>query len=133
MDSLRETPLPLSMPEAFPYSSGIGGLAYDAQADRIIYSDARQVMASTALAPFERVALLGFDYMDLDSQGLAVDGGYAVYSFRLCLRRVDRAIDVKDLTIRGNVPPEAVTRFRQARPDVLPLVQNDLHWYRKEP
>ena len=126
MDSLRETPLPLSMPEAFPYSSGIGGLAYDAQADRIIYSDARQVMASTALAPFERVALLGFDYMDLDSQGLAVNGGYAVYRFNLCLRRVDRAIDVKDLTIRGNVPPEAVTRFRQARPDVLPLVQNDL-------
>ncbi|MGI6725263.1 MAG: hypothetical protein ACOX62_03550 [Christensenellales bacterium] len=125
MDSLKETPLPLLMPEAFPYSSGIGGLAYDAQADRIIYSDARQVMASTALAPFERVALLGFDYMDLDSQGLAVDGGYAVYRFSLCLRRVDRAIDVKDLTVRGNVPPEAVTRFRQVRPDVLPLVQND--------
>lgn len=126
MDSLKETPLPLTMPEAFPYSDGIGALAYDMQEDRIIYADSCQVMSSAGLKAFERVALLNFAHMSADyGAGFVVGGRYAVYTDSLSIRRVDQAIQIKDLTIRGFIPGEVVSRFQKARPDVLPLIQNN--------
>jgi len=124
LETGKETPLPMKMPEAFPYSGGIGALAYDAQNDRILYAQDKQVKASTALAPFERVALLNLDHMDTNfAQGFILDGGYAVYSGSLATRQTDRVIDARELTIRGHVSSDALQRFQQAHPLVLPTLQ----------
>lgn len=118
-------PLPIKMPEAFEYGSNIGALAYDPQGDRIFYADARQVMASAALAPFERVGLLNFDHLSFDSaRGFVMGGMYAVESGGLSLRRTDRVVHIETLTILGHVAPDTVRLFRSERPDALPILQD---------
>lgn len=124
LDSGKTTPLPMGMQEAFPHSSSIGALAYDKETDRILYSDASQVMASTALAPFERVAVLQLGHISPDyGAGYLLGGAYLVHSGGLFLLKVDQALDITSLTVRGYVPEKVAGLFQQGHPDALLIKQ----------
>lgn len=121
LDSEKLEPLPFAMPEAFPYSKGLGALAYDTQHDRILYAQAKQVMASTTLAPFVRVGLLQFDYFSPGaSTGFILKEGYAVAANgQLVSRKTDQVINIKELTIRGYMDSAIVQLLHKRRPDLL--------------
>lgn len=124
LKSEKTTLLPMKMPEAFEHSSGIGALTYDRERDRILFADKSQVMASTALAPFERVGLASFDHISFDyGQGMMVDSLYAVNNSGLFFIKVDEVLSMPTLTIRGHAPSSAVSTFRQEHPDALPILQ----------
>lgn len=126
LNSGKQQVLPQDMPEAFPHTGGIGALAYDKEQDRIFYADSRQAKAATGRQPFERVALLGFDYLSPSyGQGHVLGGGYLVLAGDLSFRRADQAIAVEELTIRGQVPPQVLAAFRAQHPKALPNLLED--------
>lgn len=135
IDSSQIRPLPLAMPEAFPYNNDMAGLMYDRQMDRIYYADALQIMASDAQGPFERVGLLDFEYISVFTPGFTLPGAYALlHGDRLVIRNTDKIIPMTNLVIHGYLPQKGISQFRKDHPSILPLTRNqtlksqDVYW-----